>query len=231
MTVVQAKPARELIDREEIRQYISEVVMKDPVRDVDATWQFGVSLALGKHRAQFLYWLFTEVLTLPGDVAEFGVFHGQTSRELVRYLEARGIAKTVHLFDTFTGLPDLTDGDYEGRTYPGSYRPHLYLGIEEDVRELLQPYSQFAIHRGLFSDTGPDFHTPLCFAHIDADLYAGTRDAIQICERVMIPGGVIVIDDYGTEWLGVTRAVKEHLCPFKWDIHYAPTSQCIAIRQ
>ena len=165
-------------------------------------------------------------------MAEFGVWEGRTSYEMIKFLEVHRIPKTVHLFDTFTGLPALAEQDYDAHgACSGTYRPGLYGSPEHAVRELLQDCQQFAIHAGLFVQTGKDFETPLCFAHIDADLYEGTRDAIQICERVMVPGGVIVIDDYGTEWAGVTHAVKEYLLSPAWDVYVLHTKQCFAYRR
>ena len=49
-----------------------------------------------------------------------------------------------------------------------------------------------------------------CFAYIDMDTEQGTRDAIKQCWPRIIPGGKIVIDDYG--WgacAGVKKAVDE----------------------
>lgn len=65
--------------------------------------------------------------------------------------------------------------------------------------------------KGYFPDTvqGLEGHT-FCFVYLDADLYTSIRDGLAFFYPRMIPGGVIVIDDYGTDnWPGVEKAVYE----------------------
>lgn len=181
-------------------------------------WDWQVSAVLDGTRAKRLYSaLLTAVHTLPGDVAEFGVYQGETARELCRYLEAHGLPQTVHLFDTFAGLPPATpedQNDHVDSNTPGLYRCGL-----DTVYTTLRACTQYRLYHGLFAKSLPDFGTPLCLAHVDADLYAGTRDALACCQRLLVPGGIVVIDDYRTHWAGVTQAVDEALQPCCWDLN------------
>ena len=53
-------------------------------------------------RAANIFSLFLRSLDFPGDIAECGVYAADTSSEMIRFIEAAGIDKTVHLFDTFS---------------------------------------------------------------------------------------------------------------------------------
>jgi hypothetical protein len=67
-----------------------------------------------------VYEHFVAALDADGDVADCGVRAGDTAPERVRYIEWRGIANTVHLFDTFAGFPDdITPAEHALSTWPG----------------------------------------------------------------------------------------------------------------
>ncbi|MDP9374809.1 MAG: TylF/MycF family methyltransferase [Chloroflexota bacterium] len=104
---------------------------------------FAHSGLLGR-RAEHVYAWFLKSLHLPGDVAECGVFHGETSRELVKYLEGHGSPKTVHLFDTFAGLPDAITAEERSLSAGEEMAVGRYACSAETVRARL----------GAFASTG-----------------------------------------------------------------------------
>ncbi|MFQ3623009.1 MAG: TylF/MycF/NovP-related O-methyltransferase, partial [Acetobacteraceae bacterium] len=55
----------------------------------------------------------------------------------------------------------------------------------------------------------PDVPAAVCFAYVDFDFYEPIRDALQFLDRVMPPGGWIVVDDYGFFSEGAQLAVDE----------------------
>lgn len=165
--------------------------------------QWTQSALLGS-RADVLYKYFTESLSLPGDIAECGVYDGITAANLVQYLEENKVDKTVHLFDTFTGLPDLLIED-EKQFKKGMMEKPLWVA-KGNLKEL----SRYEIYEGLFSETFKNFNRPLCFIHADADLYVSTKEIIELADRLLVEGGVMVFDDYGIyPW--VTSAVDQFL--------------------
>jgi len=168
-------------------------------------WEFGISEYLNIPRMQGIVDAFLKVLRLPGDVAEFGIAKGETLRQLGLFMHAHGVAKALHGFDTFTGLPEPEPVDNQSaHLVTGLYRHSM-----SDVKEYMTDCGTVVLHEGLIKNTGPSFKKPLCFAAIDCDLYAGTYAALQVCGRVIVPGGVVVLDDYETHWVGVTAAVQK----------------------
>ena len=117
-----------------------------------------------------------------GLVMEFGVFTGRSIGVI-----AEAVGATVHGFDSFRGLPeDWIDGEAAG-----SYDSQ---GQLPEVPETVE------LHVGLFDETLPPFlreHSePASFVHLDCDLYASTRSVLDILNRRLIPGTILVFDEY-----------------------------------
>lgn len=169
---------------------------------------------------------------IPGDLAEFGVFRGETSLCMVKFLESIDAAhRRVHMFDTYQGLPDPEPVDL-GDISPDAWRHYEeYYGSIRAVEALMIGYEEaYTMYVGKFSRY-LRFDIPLAFAHIDPDLYDGVKDALHICTNVMSTGGVIVIDDYDTSWTGVKAAVDEHLDPLQWHTLMVGNGQYVARRR
>ena len=141
-----------------------------------------------------------EVAHLPGDVAELGVFRGGSAVLLHRALPG----KRLHLFDTFAGLPDPDPA--MGDTHPaGRFR-----AAPADVLAQLSE-APVTLHIGRFPESVSGLTLPpLCLAHIDADLYWSVRHGLEVFWPRLVPGGVIVLDDYGwDDCRGARKAVDE----------------------
>lgn len=64
--------------------------------------------------------------------------------------------------------------------------------------------------RGWFGETVPVTETgPIALLHVDADWYKCVRQALELYERV-VPGGLVIVHDYWC-WPGAHRAVDELL--------------------
>ena len=98
-----------------------------------------------------------------------------------------------------------------GDTYYG-YREHLLEEVKNSFCELLgiRDVEEKGIRliKGLFEDT-LIVDGPVSLAHIDCDWY----DSVMVClERIvprLVPGGVLVIDDYD-HWSGCRKAVDDY---------------------
>ncbi len=191
----------------------------------DYSWLLG-------SRAKGVYEAFIQSLHLPGDVAECGVFAGETSRELIRYLEQMGIEKVVHLFDTFEGFPNLETFEEHTLALGNELEPGKYHSSLDTVLGHLDGLSRYRIHQGIFSDTFLRFSEALCFVDADADLYYSTVDIIRLADRCLVSGGRIVFDDFGDpQFPGVKWAIDRFLSPKEYLVQASSeTTQCIATR-
>jgi O-methyltransferase len=107
--------------------------------------------------------------------------------------------KPIRLFDSFEGLPPSSVQDLNNE--PGRFA----IPFDENLW-VLGP-----VHAGWIPETFKGLEeSKISLAHIDLDLYQGTKDALEFIAPRIVPGGFIVIDDYGsTGWSGVTKAVNE----------------------
>jgi len=157
---------------------------------------------LSTDRLDVIRRLCEEVKHLPGSIAEVGVYRGGTAYMMASILPK----KTIHLFDTFEGMPISGPGDVHK---VGEFK----LG-DITLDELKMDFCTFkaVFHVGLFpSGIRFPYDDRFCIVHIDADQYQSTLDAIELFRPVMVSGGVMVFDDY--EWKscpGVKRAIEEY---------------------
>ncbi|MBK8257102.1 MAG: tetratricopeptide repeat protein [Polyangiaceae bacterium] len=113
---------------------------------------------------------------------EFGVRFGGSARI---FCEVNPDA-VLHGFDSFEGLPE----QWHIRA-PGTYTTH---------GELPELSEKVELHVGLFGDTLPVFlgsHAEsVRFINVDCDLYSSTKTALDLVSDRIVPGTVIVFDEY-----------------------------------
>lgn len=151
-----------------------------------------------------LYTLLKAVASLPGHIAELGVYKGGTARLIARVVDPK---KEIHLFDTFEGMPDPRRGcDKIGK---GCFNDTS----AEEVAEFLKVFKNVRIHKGLFPATAEVVKDRLfCFVHADGDFYESTIECLRFFHPRLTPGGVVVVDDYDyVDCPGVRKAIEEFL--------------------
>lgn len=121
-----------------------------------------------------------ELAPADGLILEFGVAQGSSINHLAKLFAPH----PVYGFDWFNGLPEAWCG------FPQGHFAGEPLWVPANVR----------LVRGLFEETLDDFldllPDPVAFLHIDCDLYASTRTVLAKLERRIVPGSVIVFDEY-----------------------------------
>lgn len=148
-------------------------------------------------------------LPLPGAIVEFGCYIGTTSLFLRRLINER----EFHIYDSFQGLPPKVEKDRSSagdQFQAGELAVSKKQFLQEFKKANLQPP---IIHKGWFSDlTAADVPEQIAFAFLDGDFYESIRDSLKLVLPRLVPGGVIVVDDYAREALpGPAKAVHELL--------------------
>lgn len=150
---------------------------------------------------------------LEGDLAELGVYRGGSARVIAGACSG----KTLHLFDTFRGLPYSEDADKDplGLVTEGRFACSV-----DEVRERLAG-CDVRIYPGRFSTSAMAYeHLRFCFVHVDCDLYWSALDAIEWFWPRVVPGGVMFFDDYNCAFTGVTEAVDAQFTPEQITLQY-----------
>jgi O-methyltransferase len=161
------------------------------------------------YRCYELWQLVAETAKLPGgDLIEIGVWRGGTGALMARQCQLAGIENPVYLCDTFKGVVKAGSKDV---TYVGGEHADTN---QAAVLELIQAFKldRVRILAGIFpDDTGHLVgDRQFRFCHIDVDVYDSAKDILSWLWPRLVPGGIVVYDDYGFHnCVGITRFVNE----------------------
>lgn len=139
-----------------------------------------------------------------GEYAECGAFYGGSTYVLLRVLS--GTSRRLHVFESFEGLP-APGGRDGGRWREGDFRSSqdVFLRLTENYS--LNRCLHVGDVRGSLRELTDERFS---FVHIDLDLYDATKYATTFFLARLVPGGIIVCDDYGfPAEVGSRRAVDE----------------------
>ena len=163
------------------------------------------------------YELYKKIVNLPGHILEFGVYKGSS---LIRFLTFREILESPYSrktvgFDAFGKFPS-TEILQEDKKFIKTFETAGGDGIKiEDLEKSfsLKGFKNFELIKGDIGKTLPDYikkHPELKIAllHIDVDVYEPTKTILDLCYDKIVPGGILVLDDYGTVY-GETKGVDE----------------------
>lgn len=140
---------------------------------------------------------------ITGDVAELGVYKGNSAYYLARL--ARFLGTKAYLFDTFEGFDrrDLVGRDEAASE--GSFGDTSLTSVRGFVGEESVQYVSGYFPQSLEQvKDEPRF----CLVHIDCDLYAPFKDALEYFYPRLVDGGMLIMHDYASyNWDGAEAAV------------------------
>jgi O-methyltransferase len=142
------------------------------------------------------------VETVEGDIAEVGVCEGSSAKVIS---QIKG-PKSLHLFDTFDGLPDISTHDL------WFFKKGAYASRKK-LSQLEAEFSAFEnvyFYAGVFPrETGYNVqYKKFSFVHLDADIYNSTLESLDFFYPRMSAGGIILGHDYLVS-RGVRKAFDE----------------------
>ncbi|HUI10183.1 MAG TPA: TylF/MycF/NovP-related O-methyltransferase [Bacteroidota bacterium] len=175
-------------------------------------------------RCYMLYQCALQAARLGADAAEVGVYRGGTARLIASAL--RGSPARVHLFDTFEGMPATDPSKDEHRQ--GDFSDTSL----ESVQRNLAGLDNVAFYPGFFPATAPPVESmQFALAHIDVDIYRSVLDCCGFFYPRMVPGGMMVFDDYGFDTCpGAKQGVDEFFSGTPERPMYLPSGQCLVVK-
>ena len=169
----------------------------------------------------------------PGVLIEAGCALGGSALVMAR---AKSRARPLYLYDVFGMIPPPTEED--GERVAERYREIAEgdsAGIgEDDVYYGYQPDLEDSVRRSFECHGMPVEHTlrptePVAVAHLDCDWYESVRTCLARIVPKLVPGGVLVVDDYWT-WEGARRAVDEYFADRKGEFAFVEASRLHIVR-
>jgi predicted O-methyltransferase YrrM len=157
---------------------------------------------------------------LPGDIAELGVAWGASAR----LIAANASGRTVHLFDTFGGLPKPSAVD-SAKFAEGDFNSQL-----QDVQQYLSGYD-CRFYKGFFPQTAaPLAEAQFSFVHLDVDIYESTLAGLEFFFPRLVRGGILISHDFLSAD-GVDRAMSEFFADkAERPIELAAGYQCMIVK-
>lgn len=172
------------------------------------------------------------VLLDTGLCVEVGTFGGRTLNQFAYWLPN----KTIYGFDSWQGLPEKFNDLSAG---------HFACDLPEVLPncKLIQGWfgtrpvqDQSGIPEFTIQAFANEHKEPIALLHLDADLYSSTKTVLDVFAKQIVPGTVILFNEYWNHptWLKHEyKAWQEHVKTFGRDyeyIGYASDHQEVAIR-
>ncbi|CEN83850.1 CalS11 [[Clostridium] sordellii] len=171
---------------------------------------------MGKQLAQ--YELYKKIVNIPGEVLEFGVYKGASIIRFATYRELleNTYSRKIIGFDIFGEFPK-TDNDDDNK-FIQRFEEQGGNGISKEALEDFikhKKINNIELIKGNVFDTLDEFleknkQIKISLLHLDLNVYKPTKFILEKLYERMIPGGIIVFDDYGTV-KGATDAIDEFL--------------------
>ena len=160
-------------------------------------------------------------VSVDGLYLEFGVFMGGTINHIAQKTD-----RTIHGFDAFEGLPEKWGGVPVGQFSRQGEPPPVLDNVK--------------LHIGWFDQTLPEFlrkhPEQVAFLHIDSDLYSSAKVVLWGLAERIVPGTVIVFDEYFNypDWREHEyKAFQEFVSEFHIDyeyLNYSARGYSVAVR-
>ncbi|MFL9831954.1 TylF/MycF/NovP-related O-methyltransferase [Flavobacterium sp. ST-87] len=167
---------------------------------------------------------YININNIEGDIVECGVWKGGSIGAcLLTLIKLNKLDNKIWLYDTFEGMNEPTDLDLDINGNLASDRMQnedieiswLWAKAELDIvkkniNSFEYPKENIYYVKGPVEETLMTKQIPdkIAFLRLDTDWYESTKIELEILYSRLVPGGVLIIDDYG-HWGGCRKAVDE----------------------
>lgn len=216
--------------------YALRGLSRDSVWDYEnGFYWFSHKTRLSKAIAQ--YEIYKSILDLPGSVFEFGVFKGASLIRIATYrdLLENDYSRKIVGFDAFGEFPTENLCSEEDLNFVKEFETVSGDGLSDDelAKVLVEKGIQnLDLVKGNVFDSLPKYlhENPaeqVSLLHVDLDVKEPTEFVLQLLYDRIVPGGIIVFDDYGTV-NGETLAANQFLEKFGLNISKKASPCCPA---
>jgi O-methyltransferase len=158
-------------------------------------------------RIHVLCWAAEHAKKLKGDFVDCGVNTGIFSRAVINYINFNSTGKTYFLLDTFSGLDERYSTDEEMKQQLNvkyvNNKENLYNQVRNTFKDFNVKIIKGAVPETLHHVDSND----IAYLSVDMNCIQPEIDALHFFWDKVVPGGVIILDDYG--YGNVTNKQKE----------------------
>jgi O-methyltransferase len=162
---------------------------------------------------------------VPGDIVECGVWRGGSMHAVARTLDIAGDReRDLYLYDTFEGMTEPTEHDvrFDGQSASSQLATQdrheskvwAYASLEDvqaGFETVPYPSERVRFIKGPVEETVPgELPEQIAILRLDTDWYESTAHELKHMYDRLVPGGVLMLDDYGW-WQGSKLATEEFL--------------------
>lgn len=140
-------------------------------------------------------------LSIPGDIAECGVYKGYNTYHYSNTLFKSDSDKILYAFDSFEGFPKNAIDNVDMNKFNDV--------VFNEVENILSQ-SNIVICKGFFDKTLPKYsdHIFSCVI-LDCDLYKSYIECLSFFYPRLSPGGVIILDEYYSKKYPLARVAVD----------------------
>ena len=181
-------------------------------------------------RMHTLVWAARSAARLPGDMVECGAFKGFSAGVVMACLEGSIEDKVFYLYDSFEGLSETYSSEWERGISPTDM--YSEEGLYESVKARFSGFANVRVIKGVVPEVlleeSPDI---ICFLHVDLNA-AAEIGALELLFDRVVPGGFVVLDDFGQRRLSDLHAAEaEWMKQRGYDVLELPTGQGLVIKR
>lgn len=164
------------------------------------------------------YELYKRITGVPGYVIELGVYKAASLIRLAtfRRLLETDTSRRIVAFDAFGQFPHALHESERDKAFISDFEEQGGDGLSLDQTKAILDRKGFRnvdLVEGDILETLPIWldanpHTRLALLHVDTDVYAPAKLALDLLWNRLVPGGILMLDDYNSVE-GETRATDE----------------------
>lgn len=166
------------------------------------------------------YEIYKQCCQLPGCIAEFGVFKGNSLYQLATFRDMLEMqeARKIYAFDMFGEFPTDHVQSQNDLAFIEKFTKETNRALNLDEIQSICQFKSFTNIQFIQGNVLNTLNTFLTtnsqcrfnLVHLDLDVYEPTKYVIEHIYPYIVPNGIIMIDDYNAVE-GATRAIDEFL--------------------
>ncbi len=148
-----------------------------------------------RYRAKTVLFGVNRALSIPGDLVEFGVYHGHLAFIINKSFDIASFGKKHYLFDTWGENWEQHDDPFVAK---GEIRYNK--DIFDEVAKRFRPFPNVRLKRGLLPASATetiDSLSSISFLSIDVNSGNIEKDLLALTWDKLSPGAMVYLDDYG----------------------------------